>query len=295
MLQDSEGHNCLMHAIPWPGIISTILDFVEDSGRPDSGFWRQRNRQGRSLLDLAKDPNPGVGNARSLQLLTQFITCSSSFTAFIHKSPDLLQGSGPPTADSGIDMSSLKLDDPNPVPISRDRSVPREMHVSHGLNGHSTRDRSNQREMQNNMTRDPLPTRSRDPSRSRPERDSVAPVHGGRSPPQPELLESKTDYKNGHNKDSMDVDIHPISPTSEPINMKRSKSLREFWEKETRDWFASSPSDSLSYDMLENDPTGPKLPPIRSPVIKYDEWRERGHSLNRRTSVNFLRAVNPIH
>lgn len=62
------------------------------------------------------------------------------------------------------------------------------------------------------------------------------------------------------------------------------------------DWFSSTPpsSSSSSNNGDGQDINGDKLPPIKSPIVKYDEWTRRGQSLNRRTSVDYLRNVNPI-
>ena len=267
MMQEIQGNNSLMFSLQYPTLVKLFLDFMEENGRPDSFFWRQRTIDGKSIFDLAKENamnNSLAGSHKSLQLLTQFITNYSHYTAY-------------------------KAPAPLPEQLIQMQSPRRKSH-------HSTRS-----------------TGSHSPSGT--SNRGLSPVCRHTNQLLPPL--------DADSFDDRDTMSHLDS------NMKRSRSLREFWEKETIDWFTSVHStggqDDLSeipsvinpqtrrssqqqaslmipFDGESSTDTGVtsgegliKLPPIPSPLIRHEEWRERGHSLNRRTSVNILRTVNPIH
>lgn len=281
-IQEQDGSNSIMHALPHPAIVRLYLDAMDDViGRPDSGFWRQRTRTGRSIFDLAKESisssiiannNSHTGCHKSLQLLTQFITNDNHFQAF--KAPA-------------------------PLP---EQLVPRD------------------------QTAVITTTRPQHHSRRKSSTSSQTTTHSSGSGAKERLARIE----------SVESEDQALSQMEQ--SMRRSRSLKEFWEKETIDWFGSStavdqqdscyrssggssripavvipmtnsksprasrsgpsmmfvPMNQVTDHKLASDPTI-KLPPIASPLIRHEEWRERGHSLNRRTSVTLLRTVNPIH
>lgn len=237
-LQDERGENSVMLALPFPMVIQTYLDYITDTGsRPSESFWRQRNRNGKSIFDLAKDIS---GTSRqSLQMLTNFITNSSSFISY--KAP-------PP-----IPTSSHKVN---------------EQKATKSADGVSKNSYTNEYSHRKSISTSP----------------------------------------NGSGDEAIDRDCDYALVEA---TMKRSKSLKEFWEKEAIDWFNASAVIQSNYSSStprnSADSTGSlsgasetgdstvKLPPIPPSLVRHEEWRERGHSLNRRTSVSLLRTVNPIH
>lgn len=255
-LQDAKNENSVMLALPYPMVIQTYLDYMNDTScRPNEAFWRQRNRNGKSIFDLAKDIS---GTSRqSLQMLTNFITNSASFVSY----------KAPP-----------------PIPL-----------VNYAKKGDNAK-RSDARAA-SKMTNESMDRDSR--------KQSI--VSGIVYNDNLNLNESSSD-----GQDSLEATVD--------VNMmKRSKSLKEFWEKEAIDWFnatsviqsnysSSSTNDrdqlpsqqqqrntSAESSASDTGDSSIKLPPIPTSLIRHEEWRERGHSLNRRTSVSLLRTVNPIH
>lgn len=263
MMQEVQGNNSIMFGLQFPTLVKMFLDFMEENGRPESHFWRQRTMDGKSIFDLAKEMamnNSLSGSHKSLQLLTQFITNYSHYTAY---------------------------KPPAPLPEQLIQRSPRRKssHYTHSTGSHSPSALSN---------------RALSPSCRH------------------ELLPPMIDADPFDERDVM---------SQMDSNMKRSRSLREFWEKETIDWFSPDHStsgglndddissvmnpqtrrlskqgllipferDSSSDTVVTSGENVMKLPPIPSPLMRHEEWRERGHSLNRRTSVNLLRTVNPIH
>lgn len=297
-IQEENGQNSIMFALPFPSIIRIYLDAMDEvTGRPDSAFWRQRTRQGKSIFDLAKESsnaaiannNSHTGCHKSLQLLTQFITNDHHFQSF----------RAPP-----------------PMP---QHLLVREVPATSGTTG-----------------ADRVAHESRRKSSTSSGNSDGLHVHSlGKGNPQ--------HRKQQQSSPSHDLLLNSVESEDQQLSqmeqsMKRSRSLREFWEKETIDWFGSSLDQQASHDDQQSfhrssripavviptknsskspprsSRSGPgmmfvpmhdpdslladpviKLPPIASPLIKHEEWRERGHSLNRRTSVTLLRTVNPIH
>jgi hypothetical protein len=266
MMQEVSGNNSIMFSLQFPPLVKMFLDFMDENGRPESYFWRQRTLDGKSIFDLAKEMatnNSLSGSHKSLQLLTQFITNFSHYTAY---------------------------KPPAPLPdqlIQHQKSPRRKSHQ----NTHST--------------------------------GSYSPT--GHS----NLGLSPTCRHNELLPPTTDTELYDYGDATSHLDssMKRSRSLREFWEKETIDWFSPTHSSAglndddipsvinpqtrrsskqgllIPFEGESSTDTGViaggenmiKLPPIPSPLIRHEEWRERGHSLNRRTSVNMLRTVNPIH
>lgn len=252
-LQDAKNENALMLALAYPMVIQTYLDYMNDtSNRPSELFWRQRNRSGKSIFDLAK--NISGTSRQSLQMLTNFITNSASFVSY----------KAPP-----------------PIPV-----------VNYAKKTDNQKKCETRGKCSNQLT----------------ENDS-----------RKQSIVSGIEYNDSlNNVISSDRDDERLEYDLVDMNMmKRSKSLKEFWEKEAIDWFNATSVIQSNYTMSTNDhdplqqqqqrntsaessasDTGDssvKLPPIPTSLIRHEEWRERGHSLNRRTSVSLLRTVNPIH
>lgn len=292
-VQDADGYNCLMYALPWPTLVRTFTDYMDEYGRPESSFWRQRNRFGKSLTDLAKDPTPGIGSVRSLQILTNFITSSSKYklpifsgTVFGSGSEGEDNGRGRRREDNGSGNFTSNL---NEKEIGKERKGV----GSNGKIGSEREHIGKNEEALSSLTINggakpeesvtTLKSSLKSSSKMADTRSSNVSSDGkSDSRTRSEWKVSGSDQRKKEQDKEMEV--------LEQQEMKRSKSLKEFWEKEMNDWFSTSPPSSTS---SSND-GGDKLPPIRSPIIKYDEWTRRGQSLNRRTSVDFLRSVNPI-
>ena len=258
-LQDAKNENALMLALAYPMVIQTYLDFMNDtSSRPSELFWRQRNRSGKSIFDLAKDIS---GTSRqSLQMLTNFITNSASFVSYKAPPPIPVVNYASKKAENQKKTdtrgASKMTNESNEQHDSRKQSIVSGIEYNDSLNSVNSSDRSDNERLAYDL-----------------------------------------------------VDMNM---------MKRSKSLKEFWEKEAIDWFNATSVIQSNYTSSTNDSdqlqsshqpwntsaessasdTGDssvKLPPIPTSLIRHEEWRERGHSLNRRTSVSLLRTVNPIH
>ena len=301
-VQDVDGYNCLMYALPWPTLVRTFIDYMDEYGRPESSFWRQRNRFGKSLIDLAKDPTPGIGSVRSLQILTTFITSSSGYRAPIFSATTLGSGNfsgseredngrgredhGRGREDHGSGNFTLNLNE-------REIGKERKGVGSNGKIGSEREDIGKNQEALSSLTMNggakpeesvtTLKSSLKSSSKMIDTRSSNVSSDGKSD------SRTRSEWKVGgsdQRKKEQDKEMEVL----EQQEMKRSKSLKEFWEKEMNDWFSNTPPSSTS---SSND-GGDKLPPIRSPIIKYDEWTRRGQSLNRRTSVDFLRSVNPI-
>lgn len=100
-LQDHKGENSVMLALPYPVVIQTYLNYMNDTDyRPSESFWRQRNEKGKSIFDLAKDIS-GTSK-QSLLMLTKFITNSSSFLSY--KIPAKVE----PSSDKLNDSKTIK-------------------------------------------------------------------------------------------------------------------------------------------------------------------------------------------
>ena len=179
-IQEQDGCNSIMYALAHPSIVRIYLEAMDEvTGRPDSVFWRQRTREGKSIFDLAKESsntaiannNSNTGCHKSLQLLTQFITDDHHFQSF--KAP-------PPMPEQ---LVVREQGSGNQVHESRRKSSTSSGHG--GLNAHPVGKGNQQHQLSNSL-------------------------------------------------ESEDQELAQMEQS-----MKRSRSLKEFWEKETSDWFGS--------------------------------------------------------
>ena len=349
-IQESNGMNSLMYSLPFPSIVRTYLEVMDEViGRPDSSFWRQRTRLGKSIFDLAKESvsnavivsnNGNIGGPhKSLQLLTTFITNDNYFQSF---------------------------KPPAPLPEQLVQMQQKHHRPHHHHNRHEDH------ETQQSVNRSSRETRRKSHQTSGTGSSSASSSIDGQSAADTSLTganassfrdvqsfetRSRTSPAGGSNS-GIRESAEDQQLVQMEQSMKRSRSLKEFWEKETIDWFSGSdthnespidfpglqsmsstsascssyrnippvviptlhtkstrscettgsgnsmflPMNQVNHDDRKQCSSGDdsqesviKLPPIHSPLIRHEEWRQRGHSLNRRTSVTLLRTVNPIH